>query len=310
MKTRFFSIVIFSLILVGCKETKLIPNKDYLEYQPTEPLPSLKVKIFDKENIVEKEIYWGSIPDSLKRTLLPLQSAQVSIKKMDIDGSIGYLGAGISAERGIYIVTMDYIKYRVEEVFDQGEYIGNGRIGVGLRIEVKVITSKANLNLGSLSALGMAAKMNNLKGDITVDIIGIDSEQITNLLPLSSEIDQTSIQSTLQALASIKTKLWEDETAITPHFLAFQQYYPDKQDEIKEQMLSTSFSKTLSSEIIIHYLKPDGKNENSEHKEKLTQWMNGNVSDSGPGSVTMLIYGDYESLRQKAINDLEIKDNP
>lgn len=92
-----------------------------------------------------------------------------------------------------------------------------------------MVTLQNNINLSSLESIGLEAKSGNLAGGISVDIIGMDSESITNLAPLTSEIDQTSIQSALQALSSIKSKLLDDSTSITPHFIAIRQARAEKE---------------------------------------------------------------------------------
>lgn len=303
-----FIVIIYHLPLYP----QIINSENYLGYQPVDPVPVLKVMIIDttdKANI-EKEIYWACISDvRQKRELLPIQSAQVSLTKSDISGKIGYLGSSISAEKGSYCVTMDYMKYRIENIYDNnGEYIGNGRVGIGLRIKADVVTTKSNLNIGSLSALGLEAKYGHLRGGISVDIIGIDSEDITNLIPLTSEIDQTSIQSSLQALASIKTKIWENETTLTPHLVAISQARPNMERNIRNQI--STYKKTENSEIIRNFWKPDGTIINSENEIKLKDWMelNGLVTDAG--SITMFLGGiEFEELRKKAVNDLKLKSN-
>jgi len=65
-------------------------------------------------------------------------------------------------------------------------------------------------------------------------VIGIDSPDVTNLIPLTSEIDQTSIQGALQALASIKTKISEADTRLTPHVVAIRQAKAGAVQRIKD----------------------------------------------------------------------------
>jgi hypothetical protein len=210
--------------------------ENYLGYQPIDPLPVQKVMVYDPSEDKYKEKYWLSLNDDEKRSLLSLQSAQVSVSKNDISGKVTYLTSYLSGAHGSYTVIMDYMKYRVADVADPDtkEFIGNGRIGVGLRIKAVVVTSDVNLNLGSLMAIGLEAKRGNLSGGISVDVIGIDSADVTNLIPLTSEIDQTSIQSALQALASIKAKIHEENTVITPHLVAINQEKPGNVQKIKE----------------------------------------------------------------------------
>jgi hypothetical protein len=218
----------------------------FLGYQAIDPLPVDKVALYDKSANQMKETYWAETNDVTVRDLLPLQSAQVFVTKNDISGKVSYLTAAISGETGSYTVIMDYIKYRVEDIVDDAndEYLGSARIGVGLRIKAVVVTSKAGLNLGGLMGIGLEAKQGNLRGGISVDVIGIDSESVTNLIPLTSEIDQTSIQSALQALASIKTKIYDDKTKLTPHLVAIKQVRAKKSQQIKEKA-TTSIRKGI-----------------------------------------------------------------
>jgi hypothetical protein len=76
------------------------------------------------------------------------------------------------------------------------------------------------VNLGDLFALGLAAEANHLEGTLSVDVIGMDSKDITNILPFQSEINKTTIQNVMQALASIKAKIYDKDTDLYPHILS------------------------------------------------------------------------------------------
>ena len=210
-------------------EAKAFSPEVYRGYQPIDPLPAETVMVYNKTAQEMQPALWASMLDenSVVRNLLPLQSAEVSVSQTDVSGELGYLTASVSGQNGTYIVTMDYMKYRVEDVSEgadgSGESLGTARIGVGLRIKAVVQTTEVGLNLGSLIAIGAEARRGTLRGGISVDVIGIDSPDVTNLIPLTSEIDQTSIQGALQALASIKTKISEDDTRLTPHVVAIRQ---------------------------------------------------------------------------------------
>jgi hypothetical protein len=315
-KYKFQAVPIFALILIflcGCCTTiptiNTIDKGEYLDYQPIPPIPVSKVTIYDSLDNIEKEVFWNSLenPKAI-RPLLPLQSAQISVTKIDASGKIGFISSSMTGEIGSYKVIIDYMKYRIEQVFnDSGKYIGSGRIGVGLRIMAVVVTSKANLNLGSLSSIGLEAKAGNLSGGITVDIVGIDSEDITNLIPLTSEIDQSSIQSILQSLASIKAKLWEDESFLTPHLVAFSQSEPNKESEIRTKISTYTYSNTKSSNILMKFVMPDGENYNETNLEILKNWMVSNRLDDSPGFIVIFINAkEYEELRKNAVIDLRL----
>ncbi len=160
-------------------------------------------------------------------------------------GRANYLLASVSSKRGNYTVIMDYMKYRTEQVYGSGgsPFLGNAKIGIGLRIKAKVKTTKENLNLGSLMSLGLEAQRNNLRGEISIDIIGIDSENVTNLIPLTSQIDQSSIQNALEALASIKSKIYEDKTTLTPHMIAIN---PSQKGNEKRLVERIEFKKLIN----------------------------------------------------------------
>jgi len=303
----FISIVVV-LSLFGCKATEFssLEKKDYLGYQPIDAIPSSKVKVYDSSQNLEKMVYWESITDpAVKRKLLPLQSAKVSVSKTEQSGEVTYPGAAITAERGTYEVVMDFMKYRVEDFYDaDSNYIGNNRVGVGLRITAAVTTSKADLNVGSLTAIGLAAKQSKLTGSIAVDIIGIDSENVTNLIPLTSEIDQTSIQSALQALATIKSKLWEGDTELTPHIVAIKQNVPGKEAELRQQVAGSTYVKTDSGELLRNFWKPNGEI-NQENQKALEDWINEKRPDTNPGGLVMFLRSaEFESLREAAVEDL------
>jgi hypothetical protein len=138
-----------------------------------------------------------------------------------VSGGLTYLPASVSAEKGDYRVVMDYMKYRDEPIVDSdGKVLGNGRVGIGLRLVAELSTAKADLNLGSLLVIGVNAKLGYLKGSLYVNVIGMDSSDITNLIPLTSVIDETAIQAALQSLAAVKSKIHDNATLLTPHVVA------------------------------------------------------------------------------------------
>jgi len=171
---------------------------------------------------------WSEVLNDERHKLLPNHTAEVVIKKFTADGKVSYGPAAIAASGGTYEVTMDYMKYRVEPVYEEStnRCLGMGRVGVGLRIRANFVTKNASLDVGSPLAIGIAAKAGSLRGSITVDVIGLDSKDVTMMVPITSEINETSIQNAIQALASIKAKLHEN-VEIVPHLVAIRRAAPD-----------------------------------------------------------------------------------
>lgn len=233
---------LFLAVIAGCATTGVSDESlregvdNYKGYRPIDPLPVSTVKHYDATANKEVEVYWASIASpEAKRNLLPIQSSKVVVKRYDQKGKLSYLTAGMSDEKGQYTVVMDYMKYRVQEVRESsGKFIGNGRVGVGLRIQAEVSTSKKKVNLGSILSLGVEAEKGNISGGISIDVIGIDSEGVTNLIPMTTEIDQTAIQGALQALASVKAKLWDKDVTITPHLIATTDTTAENEGEVRK----------------------------------------------------------------------------
>ncbi len=245
---RMIAILLLIPLLAGCTvlyKGSVLPNSmatspnEYLEYQPIDPLPADKVKAYDPLTNQMKETVWASIIHKNRevRDLLPIQSAHIFARKIDMGGKVSCLGSSVTGETGTYEIDMDFMKYRVEDVMDpNGRFLGSGWVGVGVRIKAIVQTNKADLNLAGPLAIGVEARTGAIKGEVSVSVIGIDSQDVTNLIPLTSEIDQTSIQSALQACASIKTKLCDPNTALTPHLVAIKQAQPRSLARIKEKL--------------------------------------------------------------------------
>lgn len=202
------------------------------DFKPVEPMEDYSFNVLVK-NVKNGEgiwqtLYWADLSknNDLINTYLPNHNASVVVIKKDESGSLKFLTATLSGDAGSYRVLMDYMKYRIEPIYSDAneagkqEYLGTGKVGVGLRISADVVTYKTGVDLGSLLALGVAASQGYLKGSLSVDVIGIDSKDVTNLIPLNAVIDESSIQQALQALASIKTKLHDKDVILTPHVIA------------------------------------------------------------------------------------------
>ncbi len=151
------------------------------------------------------------------------QSSYVVIERIDADGKLSYSDASLSGEIGSYKVIMDYCIYTILPVKNDEVVIGYKKIGVGIRVTAAITTTKANVNLGSLLAIGLGAKTGSLNGALLVDVIGITSNDVTNLVPLTADIDQTSIQTVLQAVAAIKSKIHDEKTTLYPQIIAVKQ---------------------------------------------------------------------------------------
>lgn len=302
-RSQILLIFSFLSLLIGCHphgSREEIPS-EFLGYQPEEPRRAMTTEVFDKETKKYKEVYWEDLSDSDKRSLLTNQKVEITIGEYSISGKVSYFGSSVSRKKGVYRVVMDYFKYRFEPEYDESDkYLGSNRIGVGLRLKATVVTTEDNLKLSGPLSIGFEASRGKLTGTISLDVIGIDSKDITNLTPIAiSQIDQSSIASAMQAIGTIKSKIWDEGTTITPHLIASYTEIPNSRDKILRQ--ASTYAKTISSECILKYWKPDGQIDTT-FQRKILNWLESQGQDSKAGLMTMFVYGsDFSKLRKQAI---------
>ncbi len=296
--------------IVG-KEVKGAVEGEYRGYIPVEPIPVKAVTYFDSIGDTCAQTAWANLSSKARLDLLPLQTAEVSVKKFDATVGAKFLASSASVGYGNYEVVMDYMKYLVDTVVDSSNrLIGSRRIGVGLRMTARVSTLAAGMNISGLGPLAAEASMNRLSGSLSVNVIGIDSRDVTNLIPITSQLDQTSIQAALQALAAVKTKMWDtDETTITPHVVAVQQRKDNSIDNILQKE-SHSFVRTKLGDCLMTWWMPGGIADSAK-TDTLVQWLQRNRQHGAPEAIMNLIRGDdLEIWRAKAVKYLGLTCDP
>lgn len=149
------------------------------------------------------------------------EAVSVQITTYDKSGNISYGPASVTGEKGSYTVIMDYVKFTTLKIPNEsGGCDGFAKVGVGLRIRANIETRKSGLNLGGLFGIGLQAEQNKLSGTLTIDVIGMESKEVTSLIPLPSEISPASIQNVLQSMAAIKAQIYNSETRLYPQIIA------------------------------------------------------------------------------------------
>lgn len=138
-----------------------------------------------------------------------------------------------------YVLIVDYIMYHSRTLNIQNltyqspdhtgqltdrTYCGSVPLytGIGLRIRAEFTALKGNVNISGLPALALAADAGHIAGRIAVQTMGITGKEITALMPIMSDIDGTSIQNAVQAVAAIKSKIHEPDTTVYPKIVGFE----------------------------------------------------------------------------------------
>lgn len=213
-------IVILSITICSCSSLKTMTpeyisaNSYTSDFQPIPPIRTDKLSYKDKDEKIAN---------------LTGFSSYVTIERISADGKIEYSKAAtITGAAGSYKVIMDFIAYDIVPINDnKNNLIAYGREGAGLRVTANISTVDGGINVSGLSNLAVEAKASRLSGTLLVDVIGISSTDILNLIPLTAEIDQSSITAVLQALASIKTKILDNETVLTPYLISIRKLSDD-----------------------------------------------------------------------------------
>jgi hypothetical protein len=226
-KVLFLELLILLFILNGCATNKAqVPisaikkgSTDWVIMDP--PLRSPRVTFPDPATGKDVTKAWVQLNNDQILKILTNTRSEISVGKFSANGTLTYLVAEVTAEKGTYEVIMDYTPYMVQDAIDPDSQkkIGDARVGVGLRLTAKVTTNKANINLGSLMALGVAANLGQLKGTMTVDTIGIRIAGGGGPIPSTTSIDETSILKTLEVLAVIQSKIADSTTHLDPQVI-------------------------------------------------------------------------------------------
>lgn len=187
-------------------------------YLPVDPRQVLKVKVVKDGS--EQEVYYASLKESEVRDTLGIQKALITIQMADQSGKLHYLGNGASAQKGYYEVTIDYGRFRDENIISGGKFLGRGRVGVGLRLKAKLNVRKSNLNIGSLLPISTNIAENRMGGSIESTVIGINNPRVSDLIQLPTTISQDTIQKAIESMGAIKVLVDAPDTKTNPHLLA------------------------------------------------------------------------------------------
>ncbi len=217
-----------ALLLSGCVTSDLKTEQEKYSrgYYPIDPIPIQMAASAAFSNQIDNALILAALPD---------ETIRLAIGSYNVSGGITYGPAGASYSKGEYVVILDYTKcttvpvYALATTNNQVIIISDKSAaavvpvyaGVGLRLKAHISIEKGSVNLGSLFALGAAVEANKASGSLVVQTLGISGESISNLLPMPSEISISSIQSCIVALGSIKAKMHESDTQITPRLIGF-----------------------------------------------------------------------------------------
>jgi hypothetical protein len=241
---RYLCIALIPLILfANCNPLKNVTTETQGDpknavtygYQPLDPLP---VKLgYDHDRPFNNKILLTSFPDETMR---------LAIGQIDVKGDISFGTAKAGYEGSSYIVILDYVKCDTKPLSiifqkDSSNNIKNVQVlpenaapiegmkssvvplyvGVGLRFTATVKVNKGKVDLGNLFALGAAAEANQVTGTLVIQTLGISGPTVSNLIPMPSQLNTTTIQNAITSLAAIKATIYDTSVSIKPRVVGF-----------------------------------------------------------------------------------------
>ena len=201
-------------------------NANSYGYHPMDPLPV---------DIKFRNIGAGA-PSKKTRVLnaLPDETMRLAIGQVNHSGGISFGTASTGYKGNTYVVILDYIKFNTESFgvkLEKGnksysvasltqtkdaDVIVPVYVGVGLRLTATISVLKGEVNLGNLFAIGGEASSEKISGTLVVQTLGISGKQVSSVIPMPSEINNTTIQNAILALGTIKALMYEADTNVTP----------------------------------------------------------------------------------------------
>ncbi|MDG2314482.1 MAG: hypothetical protein P8L72_03750 [Flavobacteriaceae bacterium] len=197
MKTKLTLLLLAFIFLTSCSS-----SKDYFQ-------PRVSYNDF-VSHLDAGYVYTETDKDPLEK--LTLQNNDCTIVSFDEDGNDFLAQPGHRPKKGRYMVFYEYLKYFLKE--ENNEIF---KIGIAIRVIAKIQTNSNGVDLGSMSSLGEAYKNSQLTGAYTMSVVGIESQEISNLIPIFPlRINEDSQKIIEENVAKIKNLIYDEATVISP----------------------------------------------------------------------------------------------
>jgi hypothetical protein len=90
-------------------------------------------------------------------------------------------------------------------------------VGVGLRLTARITVESGEVNLSSLGALAASVKAGKSNGSMVLQTMGLTGPKVIPLLPIPSDLNETTVQNALVTMGSVKAVMGSKEgVLVTP----------------------------------------------------------------------------------------------
>ena len=219
-----FSISASSQFLSSKPDNYAVEAKNYIDFIPIAPI-QIKARVISatsNNEIKTQTTLEMSLDKQSVLNFIPNESMETTIQRFNADQTVSYLYSGRSVDKGTYRLIIDYNKYIIQSIKDDtdSDCVGYAKIGVGLRIIANISSLKSNIDISSLVAIGKAASEGSISGSVGYEILGVESKEITAIIPINSEITSSINQVFLQAIGVVKGKIYDTDTRLYPQVIA------------------------------------------------------------------------------------------
>lgn len=203
----------------GTQSILACPSKR-IEYTPIPALPAggyTDIEIDTAANRSRAVLKpWPDTPQGVNALLTNIAT---NITQSEAAASGGF-GGIFSASHSKKQYVIDFMKWRAEPLTTtDNTTLGWVRVGAGLRLIVEITKDDGSAS-GSLLALAVNAKAGKVEGSISTELIGMDAKEVTQAMPFTVDLSEGNIQKVVEALAIVKTKLYDPSATVHPNLIA------------------------------------------------------------------------------------------
>jgi len=113
-----------------------------------------------------------------------------------------------------HVVVQDYLRY--SDIIDGDQQI---RWGVGVRWTINFSTVNAEANVSSVPMIVASAQFGLVRAEARFTVLGLSSQEITNITPTPTSLDADSYAEYSNALSDIKNLMWDHNTLVQPQVI-------------------------------------------------------------------------------------------
>jgi hypothetical protein len=196
--------------------------------------------------------------------LLPDETMRFAVGQVDMSGKVSYgvASAGVVGQR--YVVVLDYMKSTTFqhpkptlEVSASTVRSAPTYVGIGLRLTANLVVHKGTIDLASLLSLGMAGEAKQVSGSLMLQTLGVSGPSISSALAIPSDISTASIQAALVSIGTIKSKIYDADTSISPRVVGTYDVFGTQSDKF-DAYFDTLLSNPPELKIRINNPRCDG----------------------------------------------------